>query len=1050
MKALTGLPTQAYVRVGEEANIPLKDLLTLVKELESNASPAFLARYKPDVAAGLDQRQIHRVRERLQEFVDLSDRRVMILTALNQQDRLTPELRQEIEEALDRRELDDIYAPYRPKARSAADTAVEHGLDGLARYLWTQQPAESDPLAEAAQYVQSGNGVGDVSAALEGARHIVARWLSENREVRRDLRQLVKAHAAVVVHEIPQRRKLSAKDEAARKRVAGLFGKAFKASKISWRQVMQLRRGAREGWLRYAVEMPANEAVEYLLGRLLQQPESGFTLQLSAASRTAFEQYLAVQLEGDVRQEMEDRCDREAVEFYCENLRTILMTPPAGARTVIGLETGRPGGWRAAVVGPDGKLLEAAIVHMDKRDREAAEQAAQRAEEEAAAQEAAQHDQPAESPQSEAHETTAAAEAASDEFASETAEAAGAETPAAEGPAAEETKSSDAAGAAEGAAEEITPEVAPPAEAPAEQVEEPAEEAVAAAEQAPVAAEQASGSTEQAQAPAQAAEQEQPPSEPASSQPEDQEAVGTEAAESEQAAETVEAAVTERPDTEALRAPESSVGADSDAPASAGAAQESSAPAETDAAAEKTAAAQPRQRQAESQKHSGRSKKRKKLERVETPEGDLAELIRRHNADLIAIGNGPGVRQVERFIRVAVKRAGRKVNWTTVNEAGSWIYATSKAARGEFPKAEPAVRAAACLARRLQDPLAEMSKTDPRLLGIGPGHHEVDQKALRDGLRLTLEEIVSAVGVDVNRDPAELLEVAPGMTDRVAKRLVEHHEKKGPFANRQALASTPGLSKAVWEQAAGFLRVPDSDNPLDATGVPPQLYPAAEKLFAAAGVSAAEALANPDRLASVNLDELADESASRAALEAVIRELQPAVRNPRGAFEEPTPTVDIEPIEEPRPGMKVEGVVTNVTSFGVFVDIGAEQDGLVHVSQLPGDLVEDSKPSVKTGSKLTVYVTHYDAAGERLSLSTREPRESSRQRRTSPTARQTTGDRRPDRRGRDRDRDHGDRQPVRRTFGPDRESQKQQEQAIKGMSVDEKLALLGNKFRTKV
>ncbi len=379
MKALTGLPTQAYVRVGEEAHVPLKDLLTLVKELESNASPAFLARYRPDVAAGLDQRQIQRVRERLQEFVDLSDRRVMVLTALNQQGRLTPELRQEIEEALDRRELDDIYAPYRPKPRSAADEAVEHGLDELARYLWTQQPADSDPLVEAARFVQSDNGVGDVSRALEGARQIVARWLAENREVRRDLRQMVRTHALVVVHEVPLKRKLSAKDEAARKRVAGLFGQTVKAAKIPWRQVMQLRRGAREGWLRYAVEMPENEAVEYLLSRLLQQPDSEFGLQLSAACRTAFERYLAVQLEADVRQEMEDRCDREAVEHYCGNLRKILMTAPAGSRSVIGIETGRPGGWRAAVVGADGQLLEAAVVHMDRRDREAAEKAARRA-----------------------------------------------------------------------------------------------------------------------------------------------------------------------------------------------------------------------------------------------------------------------------------------------------------------------------------------------------------------------------------------------------------------------------------------------------------------------------------------------------------------------------------------------------------------------------------------------------------------------------------------------------------------------------------------------
>ncbi len=430
----------------------------------------------------------------------------------------------------------------------------------------------------------------------------------------------------------------------------------------------------------------------------------------------------------------------------------------------------------------------------------------------------------------------------------------------------------------------------------------------------------------------------------------------------------------------------------------------------------------------------------------------MADLIRRHSVELIAIGNGPGVRQVERFIRVAVKRSGRKVGWTTVNEAGSWIYATSKSARGEHPKAEPAVRAAVCLAHRLQDPLAEMCKTDPRLLGIGPGHHEVDQKALRDGLRRTLEEVVSAVGVDVNRDPAEMLELAPGMTERVARRLVEQRRKKGPFASREALGTAPGVSKAVWEQAAGFLRVSGGENPLDATGIPPQRYPQAEKLFASAGVTAAEAVAEPDRLAAVDLDALADDQTPRAVYEALLRELRPEVRNPRGDFEQPAPTVDIEPIDEPRTGMKVEGIVTNVTSFGAFVDIGAAQDGLVHISQLPNELVEDSKPSLKIGARVTVYVTHYDAAAERLSLSTREPRESSRQRRAAPSARRSPGegygDRRGDRRGRNQDR--GDRPPVSRSFGPDREARKVEEQAIRKMSVEEKLAMLESKFRTKI
>jgi uncharacterized protein len=442
-----------------------------------------------------------------------------------------------------------------------------------------------------------------------------------------------------------------------------------------------------------------------------------------------------------------------------------------------------------------------------------------------------------------------------------------------------------------------------------------------------------------------------------------------------------------------------------------------------------------------------------------TPQADLADLIARHQVELVVFGNGPGLRQVERFVRLAVKKSARPAAWLAANEAGSWIYATSKSARKEFPDQEPAVRSAACLARRVQDPMSELIKLDPRVLGIGQGHHEVDQKHLRTALREAQEAAVEDVGVDVNTAPAELLALVPGMTERVARRIVEHRRQHGPFSGRGALSEMPGLNARVYEQAAGFLRVHGGENPLDSTGVHPRDYAKLGQVLKAAGVDAQQALDNPAALAAVNLAELADKDYSEEALKAILRELEPRVRNPRGVFEPPAVGAGVDPIDEPKVGMKVEGVITNVADFGLFVDIGAEQDGLVHVSQLAPGVTREGEGAVKSGDRLTVYVVNVANEGKRISLSMREPREprepreSSRQRRVSQEGRRAAESHRrgsDDRRGRDDRRGgHGDRDhaPVRRTFGPE---DRKEDDKIKNMSLDQKLSALQDKFRTKV
>lgn len=1004
MKALTALPSQAYVQVSEEAKVPLADLLRLVQELETNRSPAYLARYRPDVSAGLDARRIAGVRDRLREFIDLSDRRVTILTAISRQERLTPELREAIENAPTRHDLEDLYLPYKPKRRTPADEAGEKGLEPLARFLWTQEPADADPAAEAAKLQGQ---AASPEEALAGAVEIIARWLGENPEVRRDLRKVSIEGAEIVVEaEAPVRKgggKSGGKGEAAAKRAAALVGLRKPALKLPWRQALSIRRAERERTVRSRIEAPREQILTYLKARLLKHEQSAFNPHLERAAERAYEEYLEKLLANETALELEQRVDDEAIRAYSKSLRKLLSAPGAGAVPTIGIEGGRPGGWRAAVVGADGSVLEWAIVREDESKAKAAE-----AEDEASAPEGGE-------------------ESASQTPAGQTPE---------EAPKATESESSEpAAEAPLPLQEQGDGDTSVAAEAPA--AEEPAE---AAAEEAPPAAGPESASAaepvEAAQVPAEAPEQTaETPGEAQQAEPEQ---AAADAAESGAPAEKAAAESDEESAPAAQAEPEASA--------------EGAAPA---AQAEVTAAQQSAGLEAEKPAAQAEEKpKRDKPAKKSTPpapRASLAELIDRHGVELIAIGSGPNARQVERFVRTEARKAKAKVRWTTVNEAGTWIYATSKSARKELPNLDPPARSAASLARRLQDPLAELVKIDPRAAGIGSGLHEVDQKRLRSALEEQVETVVQETGVDVNRAPVELLAKVAGFTERAAKRIVEQRSKKGPFASRKALAATPGLAGRVYDQAAGFLRVPGGEHPLDATGVHPRHYEKLEGIASAAGVSLADAVGSPAALMAVDLTPFVDKDHPEPVLRAMLRELEPRALNNRGELQLPEPTAaDIEPLDEVKVGVKAKGVVTNVTDFGVFLDIGAGGDGLLHVSQLSDELLAKGKAAIKPGDRLEVWVNHVNPEADRISLSMREPRESSRQRRVSPEARRSGEGRRGDRPRRGGPRRDDKRAPVRRTFGPDREQQAREEERMKNMSMGEKLSALQDRFRTKI
>lgn len=919
MKSLTGLPPSAYLKITEEAKIPLVVLERLVQELEAGSTPAYISHYRQDVSGGLDEQRIRLVENRLKQFLRLEDLRIAVLSSASRQGRLTPELREQCESATDRWELEDLYLPFKQKRESPADMARKQGLEGLASRLEAQKPEDQDVKAMAAEYLNEKAGIKTAADALRGAREILAQSWSEDVTVRRGLRRLLRQRARLVVHGQSAR-------GAAKGKYKNLLGYQARCNKVAWRQMMALRRAVHEIGLRFEITLPVNKAVSFLLETKGASGSPQVQLQLGAVAARAFEGYIAPSFAKEELQVLNERCDREAVAAFQKNLRKVLMTPPAGRIGVVGLETGRPGGWRAAVINPDGEFVEGAVIHRDGGMQGVS-----------------------------------------------------AEDP----PVPTESEKGDAETARGGPAEDKT---------------------------RPTNSEKSTPTTQSQNGNAAAKQETQPgdqTDQPAA-------ANGSAAAPA------------------GLEAGSESIEPVDDQPAS-------TADSATDRSAEKPVPESlPGKPLASSNGDGSRE--------LMTP---LVELLRRNEVNAIVMAAGPGVRQVERLVRNSIREAGCKdIFWTTVNEAGSWIYATSKAARRDMPNASVAQRGAACLAKRLQDPLAAFAHVDPRTLGLGQFHQSVDAHKLREGLRATLESTVHIVGIDLNTAPIGLIALAPGMTDRLAKRVVEHRQKKGRFTKREQLNAVSGLSKRIYKQVVGFTRVYGGDIPLDATGIHPDQYPITERILTAIGVSASEALEKPEVLDGAALEEFQSPEFPLEVLQGIVQQLRPSVRNPRGDFVRPSREVKLRTDEELAIGKKVEGVVTNIAAFGAFVEIGADQDGLVHISRMSDKFVKDPNAAVKVGDRVEVYVLALEDGGKRITLSMRDPAAAAKQRpgRTRVDSRKASDA--PRRRRQKEPRREA--KVTRRSFGPSGKEKLREERDMKKLSLDEKLALLQTKYRTKI
>ena len=348
------------------------------------------------------------------------------------------------------------------------------------------------------------------------------------------------------------------------------------------------------------------------------------------------------------------------------------------------------------------------------------------------------------------------------------------------------------------------------------------------------------------------------------------------------------------------------------------------------------------------------------------------QLIKQHNVELIAIGNGTASRETERFAKDVIKEIKEhKPQTVVVSEAGASVYSASELAAQEFPDLDVSLRGAVSIARRLQDPLAELVKIEPKAIGVGQYQHDVNQSQLARKLNAVVEDCVNAVGVDLNTASVPLLARVAGMTKTIAQNIVAYRDENGRFDSREQLKKVPRLGPKAFEQCAGFMRIAAGDNPLDASGVHPEAYPVVEKILQATEQSIQDLMGNAGLVRQLDAKQFTDEQFGLPTVQDIFKELEKPGRDPRGEFKTATFAEGVKEITDLKAGMILEGTVTNVTNFGAFVDIGVHQDGLVHISSLSDKFVEDPHQVVKTGDVVKVKVLEVDVARRRIALTMR-------------------------------------------------------------------------------
>ncbi len=940
-----GMDQAIISRIAQDLGLPENFLSAAVTLFESGATAPFIAQYRKELIGGLDAAKVRAIEERLAYYKDILDRRAALIKLLTEQNKLSVELQQKIDGIYSKVELEDLFHLYKPRKKTRAAEAQEKGLTPLAEYVWGQEPDAWSLEVHAEAYKDAEKQIASGEQALQGALEIIAEWISEKPEIRTGLREMLWSEGQVVSTVVPAKANQKTK-------YTMYYNRREAVSTIPSHRVLAIRRGTKEGVLTSAIECDPAKALEFILATVIRDRESIFAPLIERSARDAYSRILRPLIETEVRAMLKERADREAIRVFQDNLSNLLLTPPAGAMVVMGVDIAKGDECRVAVVDENGKLLDEAAINL-KPPRPAA----------VAVETAVVAEKPAETPA----EVPAEAAAISDAPA----------LPALDVPAAPEAATAEAATAEAATAEAATAEAAskiPPTEevsvnSIAETASEiPSAEATAEAPVAEAASESAIASEVQATAEitVEAPAESQPPisesaeapvaeiiAVPAEAAPEVAETVASPAEES-PAGET---ASTEIVETAGLA--EAAAGAAADLLAEAPVAQDENGheePAAT-AAIEETAPVRPK----------------KQIPTAHGPEEArvlLRELIARHSVRALAIGASAGNRNLETMLRqILAEEKIEDVLVASVNDAGVAIYASSRIAREELPEQSVSARCAVSMARRLQDPLAELVKIDPKLIGVGQYQHDVDQKELHRSLVQVVRACVNSVGADPNTASHSLLRYVSGFNDKLARKLITTRNNNGAFTTRAAMMSIPGIDEATFRQSAGFLRIRGGENPLDRTAVHPEAYSVVDKIAANLNVSVADLVGNRELVANLRFEDYVTDEWGPMTLHDIREELLRPGRDPRRSFVMPKFRADVREITDLKEGMDLDGTVTNVTNFGAFIDIGVRQDGLVHLSQMSNRFIRDPREAVKVGDVVQVKVISVEPETKRIGLS---------------------------------------------------------------------------------
>ena len=703
-----------------------KQLTTVLNLLNEGNTVPFIARYRKEMTGSLDEVQIREIEERYAYLENLEKRKNEVIRLIDEQGKLTPELETEITQSVKMQQVEDLYRPYKQKRRTKATIAKEKGLEPLA--LWLMQLTDGEVQSEAEKYIDKEKEVSSAEEALQGAHEIIAEQVSDNAKFRTWIRSYT-YNKGMYVSQV--------KDEKIDEKgvYEMYYDFAEPVHKMVSHRILATNRGEKEEVLKVFLQVDEAAVLAYLDRQLVKNPASPSSSFVREAYQDSYKRFIQPAIERELRNELTEKADEQAIAIFGENLRNLLLQPPLKGKVVLGFDPAYRTGCKLAVVDATGKVLAIEVIYPHKPAAQAKREAA--------------------------------------------------------GPA-------------------------------------------------------------------------------------------------------------------------------------------------------------------------------------------FIQLINQYQVDMVAIGNGTASRESELFVAEQLKSADHKAYYAIVNEAGASVYSASEIARKEFPHLQVEERSAVSIARRLQDPLAELVKIDPKAVGVGQYQHDVSQKRLAEQLDFVVETAVNQVGVDVNTASPQLLQHISGLNKTTAQNIVSYREENGEFTARTQLKKVPRLGPKAYEQAIGFLRVPGGKNILDNTGIHPESYSIAKDILMTVHLSEKELGTEEavEKLTRLSAEELAESlSVGEETLADILAGLTKPGRDMRDEMPAPLLRTDVLSMEDLKPGMELTGTVRNVIDFGAFVDIGVKQDGLVHISKLSKKFVKHPTDVVSVGDIVTVWIEQVDTKKGRISLTMLSPYE---------------------------------------------------------------------------